>query len=880
MSDQYVITILKYVPRFREIEVYIETGVSLVEMHLMEGMTSHGKGVVIEKIMDDNQVKEVAGKEFVKDNKLSRGPVEMRSEGVENRINDHVHNEIDGVMYDIDVDASVVARKFSFIANLLHVIMDDPNINIEEYIRLEEEKARRRRKVFNWETATYGKIWDNEDVHDLGSVETEFPAIVFNDTLTSEAALSCEPTISSLNNNEIDFTISFDESDDEDCTSIVQSGDIATCLVKYVKFWEDWEVDRYGNANLGRYGVSVLALTKDHKRNEDQYAVSRGLNTPYSRYGINIIFWKISNVVPTPRNPQYAVSNTWIRPNSGEGLSDAALLDCFLSGLKEPLCQEVIAQTLNSLHKAGSLAYLFDENNSLAFINKPKASGFSSCFKIPINSYSPHAAQNPVAILRREKGLCFTCDEMYTWNHKCPNKQYMVLLTLSDDDDLSQVIDSLEVPTDNHQDDEVLDHRLSLNAHYGSSGSTVKEMTTNFRKLDKFKGHDFRRWQKKMHFLLTTLKVVYVLTALMLELLEDDTVEAIKRRAKWENDDYICRRHILNGMSDPLFDIYQNMESTKELWDSLKSKYMAKDASSKKFLVSNFNNYKMVDSRPVIEQFNELLRILGQYTQHGLKMDESISVSSVIDKFPPFWKDFKHSLKHGKDDLSLVQLGSHLRIEESLRAQESNKGKGKEVVGPSDNNGGFGSNNKSKLAYWKCGKTGHFKKDCRSGNKKDNASASGLGKRSKDQSQEQGQNLIDSGATTNVCKDHCWFKTYEPVKDGSILYMGDDHFALVHGKGSVVLEFSSGKSITLFNVLYVPKLRFGYYNNVMCMLNLNKVPDDSGFVYMSSSTVVNSSLWHARLGHVHYKRMLKMSKDDLIPIIDENLGKFNTCMLT
>ncbi|GJZ55215.1 hypothetical protein Tco_0610408 [Tanacetum coccineum] len=47
----------------------------------------------------------------------------------------------------------------------------------------------RRDKVYNWETATYGKIWDNEDVHDLGSVETEFPAIVFNDTLTSEAAL-------------------------------------------------------------------------------------------------------------------------------------------------------------------------------------------------------------------------------------------------------------------------------------------------------------------------------------------------------------------------------------------------------------------------------------------------------------------------------------------------------------------------------------------------------------------------------------------------------------------------------------------------------------------------------------------------------------------
>ncbi|GKB22891.1 hypothetical protein Tco_0862292 [Tanacetum coccineum] len=97
-----------------------------------------------------------------------------------------------------------------------------------------------------------------------------------------------------------------------------------------------------------------------------------------------------------------------------------------------------------------------------------------------------------------------------------------------------------------------------------------------------------------------------------------------------------------------------------ELWDSLESKYMAEDSSSKKFLVSNFNNYKMVDSRPVMEQYNELLRILGQYTQHGLKMDESISVSSIIDKLPPSWKDYKHTLKHGKDDLSLVQLGSHL----------------------------------------------------------------------------------------------------------------------------------------------------------------------------------------------------------------------------
>ena len=53
------------------------------------------------------------------------------------------------------------------------------------------------------------------------------------------------------------------------------------------------------------------------------------------------------------------------------------------------------------------------------------------------------------------------------------------------------------------------------------------------------------------------------------------------------------------------------MESAKQLWNDLESKYIVEDASSKKFLVSDFNNYKMVDSRSVMEQFNELIRVLG-----------------------------------------------------------------------------------------------------------------------------------------------------------------------------------------------------------------------------------------------------------------------------
>ncbi|GKE03463.1 hypothetical protein Tco_1395481 [Tanacetum coccineum] len=121
--------------------------------------------------------------------------------------------------------------------------MNDPNITMEEYIRLEEEKARRNCRVYNWETATYGKIWNDEDVHDLKSVETEFPTIVFDDAFRSEVMLSCEPTISPLNDNKIKFRISFDESDDEDYTVIYDKNSFSYKIISVNDLKTDSEND-------------------------------------------------------------------------------------------------------------------------------------------------------------------------------------------------------------------------------------------------------------------------------------------------------------------------------------------------------------------------------------------------------------------------------------------------------------------------------------------------------------------------------------------------------------------------------------------------------------------------------------------------------------
>ncbi|GKA14225.1 hypothetical protein Tco_0693871 [Tanacetum coccineum] len=56
-----------------------------------------------------------------------------------------------------------------------------------------------------------------------------------------------------------------------------------------------------------------------------------------------------------------------------------------------------------------------------------------------------------------------------------------------------------------------------------------------------FEGVDFRRWQKKKHFLLSSMSVVYVLTTPILEEGENATVEQIRKRAKWDNDAVVVR---------------------------------------------------------------------------------------------------------------------------------------------------------------------------------------------------------------------------------------------------------------------------------------------------------------------------------------------------
>ena len=67
--------------------------------------------------------------------------------------------------------------------------------------------------------------------------------------------------------------------------------------------------------------------------------------------------------------------------------------------------------------------------------------------------------------------------------------------------------------------------------------------------------------------------------------------------------------------------------------------------------------------------------------------------------------------------------------------------------------------------------------------------------------------ILDTGASRHFYTNRDLFHDYEDVADGEHVFMGNSATAGVIGKGKVILKLTSGKTLSLSNVLYVPSLR-------------------------------------------------------------------------
>ena len=172
---------------------------------------------------------------------------------------------------------------------------------------------------------------------------------------------------------------------------------------------------------------------------------------------------------------------------------------------------------------------------------------------------------------------------------------------------------------------------------------------------------------------------------------------------------------------------------------------------------------------------------------------------------------------------------------------------------------------------------------------------------------------VDIGATRHICSDKKMFSSYEAINDGEQLFMGNSSSSKVEGKGKVILKMTSGKELTLNDVLHVPEIRKnlvtgsllskkgfrlvfesdkivltksgiyvgkGYMSNGLFKMNVMTIVSDFNNKNTSSAYMLESSnIWHGRLRHANFDTLCKLMNLELLPKfnIDAN-HKCETCV--
>ncbi|XP_024029982.1 uncharacterized protein LOC112094102 [Morus notabilis] len=192
--------------------------------------------------------------------------------------------------------------------------------------------------------------------------------------------------------------------------------------------------------------------------------------------------------------------------------------------------------------------------------------------------------------------------------------------------------------------------------------------------LDHFDGINFTRWKGKLFFLLTVLKIAYVLDPKLEPLSEpkeDDSEELKTARKKRGDDEIMCRGDILNTLSDRLYDLYNSIESPVKIWNALECKYKTEKEGTDKFLILKFLEFVIIDTKSVLDQIHELQVIVTKLRELKVEISESFQVGAIIAKLSQSWNGYRKKLLHRRDDISLEELQKHLRIEEETKSRDS-----------------------------------------------------------------------------------------------------------------------------------------------------------------------------------------------------------------
>nr|XP_009786649.1 PREDICTED: uncharacterized protein LOC104234731 [Nicotiana sylvestris] len=251
-------------------------------------------------------------------------------------------------------------------------------------------------------------------------------------------------------------------------------------------------------------------------------------------------------------------------------------------------------------------------------------------------------------------------------------------------------------------------------------------------------------------------------------------------REAWKHSDFLCKNDILSYLEDGLYNVYSVMETSKELWNALEKKYKTEDAGLKKFVAAKFLDFKMVDNKSAITQVQELQVIVHDLLakgQQGCRKEVS-------------WKFNNNGCK------------------------ASTSKKRKKSSGPKN----YPRKKKFKGNCHSCGKVARKAAECRAPKKDKKKSQANMIEKN-DEIDDLCDMLsecnlvrnprewwIDSGATHHVCANKELLTSYTPTGPNETVFMANFATTKIEGTCKIALKITSGKIVTLNDVLHVPEM--------------------------------------------------------------------------
>ena len=91
---------------------------------------------------------------------------------------------------------------------------------------------------------------------------------------------------------------------------------------------------------------------------------------------------------------------------------------------------------------------------------------------------------------------------------------------------------------------------------------------------------------------------------------------------KFKEDNRTVRGHLLNHMSNPLFDLFITFKSTKVIWEKLEMKYGANDVGKKKYMVGEWLGFQITDDKPIMKHVHIYENLCTKVLNENMKMCE------------------------------------------------------------------------------------------------------------------------------------------------------------------------------------------------------------------------------------------------------------------